>query len=215
MKIKNLAVTMLLVVAMGTNAFAAEPNQQMTVQIGENTIDVTEAAINYGVNPLELKQTVEAELQEEKFSPFSDLVTSKPNLESGTEVEYSKTRISEEGNTKVIKYNQDSTAYTAASGAQTASQKTPTIGMCAMKTGVTTKTGSTSKTIIRLGQTIYLNKVINVNGTNCSYLKVEDRGSGSNRTDYWIDIYWGKSTNANNTSAYNYGIKKVTYYYYY
>ncbi|MDE7321337.1 MAG: hypothetical protein K2N73_01165 [Lachnospiraceae bacterium] len=78
----------------------------------------------------------------------------------------------------------------AKSGALTASGKTPTVGMCAMHINVTTKTGNTTNTKVKLGTTIYMDKSIDVNGTSCSSFVVEDRGNRSNRTTYWIDIYW-------------------------
>ncbi|GFI48220.1 B-enzyme [Lachnospiraceae bacterium] len=60
-----------------------------------------------------------------------------------------------------------------------------------------------------------MDESVDVNGTSCSSFVVEDRGNPSNRTTYWIDIYFGLNNTSNYNAAINYGVKTVSYYYYY
>lgn len=185
---------------------------QLTVNIGEDSIDIQQLADENGVDPYELKEAVQKGMCEEKASPFSDLFTTKK-------------KVSNTGNTEqfiqpyasiktVYKTNQDSTAYVSQPGALTASGKTPAIGMCAMHINVTTKTGNTTDSVVKLGNTIFLEDEIYINGTDYAYLVVEDRGAPTNRTPYWIDVYFGL-TDANYGAAINYGIRPVSYHYFY
>lgn len=198
----------MIFMAGNTKVCAQEENMMLTV--GGTEINVEQLAEDNNVDPVELKQAIIDGMDAEKASPFSDLIQSTPNTEAYETVETGKARIS---NT-VYKWNQDSTAYVANAGALTASGKTPAVGMCAMHTNVTTKTGSTSSTTVKLGTTIFMEDSVNVNGTNYSSFVVEDRGAPTNRTTYWIDIYFGlKSTYYD--AAINYGVKTVSYHYSY
>ncbi len=216
------AIITSIMLTMTTNitAFAAEDTNSMKVDIGGITVDVEQIAEKNNVNPHALKAAIESGKNAEKASPFSNLVSTIPNTNASGKVEYSmvsayNSRMSARGLTKVSKTNQDSTAYVAKAGALTASGKTPELGMCAMHTDVTTKTGSTSSTKVKLGTRIYMENSVNVNGTNYTSFLVEDRGKPSNRTKYWIDIYFGINNTTNYNAAINYGVKTVSYYYYY
>lgn len=202
-----------LAMAMNITAFAAEDSNNLNVDIGGIIVDVEQVAEENGVNPYALKEAIEEGLNTEKASPFSSLATRTPNTQASESVEYSLTRSAR--STKASKTDQDSTAYVAKSGALTASGKTPTVGMCAMHINATTKTGSTTSTKVKLGTTIYMDESVDVNGTSCSSFVVEDRGNPSNRTTYWIDIYFGLNNTSNYNAAINYGVKTVSYYYYY
>lgn len=215
-KLVTTVTAALMTMAMSITAFASEP-ADLKVAIGESTIDVDQVAEENGVNPYALKEAIEDGMKAEKASPFSNLVTNKPHAMAAESVEkISPLERSAAGtySTKVNKTNQDSTAYVAKSGSKTASGKTPALGMCAMHINATTKTGSTTSTKVKLGTTIYMTKSVNVNGTNYSSFIVEDRGNPSNRTTYWIDIYFGLNNDANYKAAINYGVKTVSYYYY-
>ncbi|MBD5545569.1 MAG: hypothetical protein HDR01_15335 [Lachnospiraceae bacterium] len=206
-----------LAIAMSATAFAAD-GTDLKVDIGGNVVDVEQLAEENGVNPYALKEAIEEGKNAEKASPFSNLVTSKPNTMESEAVESIsplERAASGTSSTKVSKKNQDSTAYVAASGAKTASGKTPALGMCAMHINVTNKTGSTSSSTVKLGTTIYMTKDVTVKGTKYSSFVVEDRGNPSNRTKFWIDIYFGLNNSTNYNAAINYGVKTVSYYYYY
>ncbi|MDD3417359.1 MAG: hypothetical protein PHY47_25765 [Lachnospiraceae bacterium] len=202
-----------IAMAMSINVFAAENASDLMVDIGGTTVDVEQIAEENGVNPYALKEAIEDGMNAEKASPFSNLVTNTPNVKASESVEYSLEKSAR--STKASKTNQDSTAYVAKSGALTASGKTPAVGMCAMHIDATTKTGSTTSTKVKLGTTIYMDDSVDVNGTSRSSFVVEDRGNPSNRTTYWIDVYFGLNNTTNYNAAINYGVKTVSYYYYY
>lgn len=209
-----------LVMSMGLTAFAAEDAENLQMEIGGTIIDIDQLAKENDVNPYELKAAIEESMGAEVVSPFSSLATNTPNTmaSESTELVRGRATTSVSGNVKVSKNNQDSTAYVAKDGDKTASNKTPEVGMCAMYIKSTTKTGSTSDTIVKLGTTIFMNSAIDVNGKSLSSFVVEDRGNPSNRTDFWIDIYFGQYVDKNSPTykaAVNYGIKTVSYYYYY
>lgn len=211
------AITM--VMAMGITGIAAE-DTDLLMDLGGTIIDIGQLAKENDVDPYELKAAIEESVDAEVASPFSSLATGTPNTMASESTElvrgYSATSLS--GSTKVSKVNQDSTAYVAKEGQVTANGKTPTIGMCAMYIKSTTKTGQTSDKIVRLGTTIYMESPVDVNGTSFSSFVVEDRGNPSNRTDFWIDIFFGQYVDKNSDTykaAINYGVKTVSYYYYY
>jgi|GEM_PF-1591498 len=220
MKVKSFRkmVTLMLCGVMllpGTKVLAADQQaggEDYEVKIGEYTIDTEALADEYGVDVEELKEAIEEGVEEEKASPFSSLDASKIKKEK------SKSRIrlqAHEGEgSKIYRSNQDSTAYVANAGAKTASGVTPQVGMCAMYPKVTTRKGSTTNTMIKFGTPIYMTNSVNVNGKWCSYFTVTDRGNPCGRTNYWIDIYFGQKTDATYKAAVNYGIRKVSYYYY-
>lgn len=210
----SIFMMLMMLVSMSMTAFAEEASEDLSVDLGNDTIiDVDELADEYGVDPYELKSSIEAGLDEEKASPFSSLAVDESKVSRLPEEVYSIERYDANTN-KVSKNNQDSTAYVANAGALTASGKTPAVGMCAMHVDVTTKTGSTTSSTVKLGTTIYMTNNVNVNGTSCSSFVVEDRGRPKNRTSYWIDIYFGQKTDATYKAAINYGLKTVSYYYY-
>lgn len=204
-----------LAIAMNVTSFAADKTD-LKIDMDGITVDVEKVAAENGVNPYALKQSIEDGMNAEKASPFSSLVTNKPNSIASEDVDISNTTevSATSTQTKVTKKNQDSTAYVANSGALTASGKTPKIGMCAMHINVTTKTGKTTKDIVRLGTTIHMSKSIKISGKEYSSFVVEDRGGASNRTKFFIDLYFGLNNSTNYNAAINYGVKTVTYYYY-
>lgn len=219
LKVITLCTVMVLVIP--TTVFAKEQNDDLKVDIGNTTVDVEKLAEKNGVDAYELKEAILEGLNSEKASPFSNL-----KVEKNTRTEIQKddaissqsietSSVSRATNTKESKKSQDSTAYVAKSGALTASGKTPAVGMCAMNTNVTTKTGNTTSSTIKLGTKLYMNSSINVNGASCDTFVVEDRGAPQNRTSYWIDIYFGINNTSNYNAAVNYGVKSVSYYYYY
>lgn len=193
----------------------AREKEDMTISIGSGiVIDVEKLAEENSVDPYELKDAILKGLSSEKASPFSDLQTVDKNVEA-TETVIQV--MSKDGRVNNIakKIDQDATAYVARSGAVTASGKKPTIGMCAMHVNVTTKTGTTSDKVVRLGTKIYMDEFINVNGKTLSSFIVEDRGEPSGRSEFWIDIYWGLKTDANYNSAIQFGKQEVSYSYLY
>lgn len=208
--ISTFAICMSLMLLIPATALAESTESLIT--IGETTIDTEELAEKNGVNQYELKAAIQKGLSEEKASPFSNLVTTNrkvPNSNISTQIVQPYASIK-----TAYKMNQDSTAYVSQPGALTASGKTPTIGMCAMHINVTTKTGSTTENVVKLGTTIFMEEAIDINGTDYPYLVVEDRGNPSNRTPYWIDVYFGL-TDTYYGAAINYGITPVSYHYFY
>lgn len=215
---KITAAVTVAVLAMNTTVFAAEDEKNLTIELGGNIINIQQLAEDNGVDPYELKEAIESGINAEKASPFSNLATDVPNSMASENVEYGFEKTAESvstTSTKVNKLNQDSTAYVANSGALTASGKTPYVGMCAMHTNVTTKTGSTTSSIVKLGTRLYMANSVNVNGMNYAHLVVDDRGEPTNRTAYWIDVYFGLNNQTNYNAAINYGLKTVSYSYYY
>lgn len=216
----TVVVAVTLVMAMGLTAFAAEGSDDLRMELGGTIIDIGQLAKENDVDPYELKAAIEESMDAEVASPFSSLATYTPNTmaSESTEIVCGRAAASATGNIKVNKENQDSTAYVAKEGAVTANGKTPDIGMCAMYIKSTTKTGQTSDSIVRLGTTIYMDSAVDVNGTSLSSFVVEDRGNPKNRTDFWIDIFFGQYVDKNSDeyiAAINYGVKTVSYYYYY
>lgn len=213
---KILSVLMTMCVAINLllpmNAFA-KTQSDLVVNIGETQINVEQIADANGVDPYALKDAILRGNNAEKASPFSSLRTRTPNTKA-TEMT-SASDVSGIYATTTKKSDQDSTAYVAKSGALTASGKTPEVGMCAMHIDVTTKTGSTTSTKVKLGTTISMTKSVDVNGDSRSSFVVEDRGNPTNRTTYWIDIYFGEKTDATYKAAINYGVKTVSYSYTY
>lgn len=210
-KVASSILLLSLIASMSSTAFAKE---DLTVDIGNNiTVNVDQIAKENGVDPYALKDAIEKGLDSEKASPFSDLYVEESfqSVESDS-MDYADYNVSLDAN-KVSKNNQDSTAYVSSATALTASGKTPSIGMCAMHQDVTTKTGNTTSTCVKLGTTIYMTNSININGKNYSSFVVEDRGKPKNRTTYWIDLYFGLKDQHYN-DAINYGVQKVSYYYY-
>ena len=206
---KSSKIVVLCIAIVTLLSFSAYASNDLVVDLDGITMDIQQVAEENGVDPYELKEAIEKEVDSERFSPFSNLVT---NIQKAAPLESVSVGVTK---TTVTKSNQDSTAYVAASGALTASGKKPAIGMCAMHVNVTTKTGNTTSTIVRLGTKINLTKSVNVNGTTRNKFVVEDRGPAKNRTPYWIDIYFGLNTKANKQAAINYGVKPVTYSYSY
>lgn len=104
-------------------------------------------------------------------------------------------------------YNQDVTAYVAASGKLTASGKTPS----ALDVAVHKKTDG--KPVLPFGTIIYTNSalVIDRYGATARTFNVQDIGPGIGRTTYWFDIYYGVNTTANRNAANLFGIKQVSY----
>lgn len=214
------AAATVLVMAMGITAFAAEETDNLQMEIGGTVMDIRQLAEENDVDPYELKAAIEEGLDAEKASPFSCLATNTPNTEATESVKFihGRSAASTYGSVMVSKEKQDSTAYVAKEGQVTANGKTPQIGMCAMKISSTTKTGQTTDKIVRLGTTIYMEDPVDVNGTSYSSFVVEDRGSGDNRTNFWIDIFFGQyvdKTSDTYKAAINYGVKEVSYHYYY
>ena len=208
------AVTLSLV--LGLPVCAEEAHNDLQMQIGGSMVDLEELAEANNVDPYELKSAIEESMGDEKVSPFSSLKQTVLNTDASEYIDYGMARAG--GNVKIYKTNQDSTGYVAKSGAQTASGKTPTLGMCSMQIKSTTKTGTTTDTIVRLGTTIHMTSAVNVNGQNLTSFVVEDRGDPGNRTNFWIDIYFGDYVDKSSQTykaAIEYGLKKVSYYYYY
>ncbi len=107
---------------------------------------------------------------------------------------------------QILRSNQDATAYVAASGAITASNKKPNYGMIA----VHYVEGNLTNPIIPFGTAIYLDRYISLpDGTQRSNYTVEDTGLGPNMSTYWIDLFFGGLSNA--TKALSFGTQTVTY----
>jgi len=206
------ALSGVMCVSASSTVNAAKDNSSV-VELGDYDVNVNELAEKYNVDADELRESIENGKDEAVASPFSNLETS----EKADGFKFGKNILRKDPDApggKVWKANQDSTAYVAKKGSLTASGKAPSVGMCAMHTNVTTRTGATTKDVVRFGTPIYMDKSVNVNGKLRSIFYVEDRGAGNGRTKYWIDIYFGNKTNATYKAAINYGIRKVSYYYY-
>lgn len=174
------------------------------------------------VDPQELKDALNAGLDESgKFSPFSNL----KQLDNGITNEELKKRdllkIGSDGTPivrmnqlfsnitlagQILRSNQDATAYVAASGAITASNKTPKYGMVA----VHYVGGKLTNPIIPFGTAIYLDRYISLpDGSQRSNYTVDDTGLGPDMSTYWIDIFFGGISNA--SKAISFGTQTVTY----
>lgn len=210
---KLVTVVAIITTLLSVNMIVFAEESEMLVDIGGIIVDVEKLAEENNVNPYELKEAIENGRNAEKASPFSSLATYGPDAEEKSTTEHIAGM--ERASTKESKKNQDSTAYVAETGALTASGKTPSLGMCAMHINVTTKSGSSSNTRVKLGTMLYMEECVVVQDRNYSSLIVEDRGNPTNRTEYWIDVYFGLNKETNYNAAINYGIKNVNYYYYY
>lgn len=211
-----LCMTLFLAPPIGSFAYTSD----LILEINGEVIDVGQLAEENQVDPYELKEAIIDGYYADRTSPFSNLETVRDEnilpVESVEKITVGNDSVNGPITemTIVSKTNQDSTAYVAKAGALTASGKTPEIGMCAMHVNVTTKTGNTNSSTIKLGTKIYMDSPVNVNGTNYSSFVVEDRGAPEGRTAYWIDIYFGL-TDTYYTNAIAYGVQTVSYKYYY
>ncbi len=104
-------------------------------------------------------------------------------------------------------YNQDVTAYVAASGALTASGKTPET----LDVAVHPKSGGGP--IFPFGTIIFTDRdlVYEKYGATSRVFNVQDIGPAPTRTTYWFDIYYGVNTTANYNAAVNFGVQTVNY----
>jgi hypothetical protein len=168
------------------------------------------ASVN-DVYPESLRDSVVNSYGAARFSPFDNVVQKNPSADY---LEISRTR---NGNRVSQVWNQNATAYVA-TGNPMANGVMPYIGAAAMHIDVTTKSGVTTASIVRLGTPINFGtpdarENINFNGYTMGSLVIDDRGGASNRTKYWIDIFFGANTPANRTAATNYGLKTSAYFY--
>lgn len=195
----------------------AEEDSFWIIDLGEGyTINVLEVAKENGVNPYELRQAILEDMEAEIFSPFSKVNSTKEVPAPSESVEYLFDANTRSVRALARKNNQTATGYTGDPGKETASGKTPAVGMCAMDVDVTTKTGTTTDEIIRLGTKIYLDNFIDVNGTSLSSLTIEDRGTGAaTHTKFWIDVCFGITTPATDAAATIFGSQTVSYSYIY
>lgn len=171
--------------------------------------DILKLADDNDVYPESLRDSVVGSFGAARFSPFENVIQKNPPQARAL---IGRTRT---GITQVT--DQNATAYVA-TGNKTASGKDPAVGMAAMHINVTTKTNPTTAEILKLGTPIYFGtpnkrEYINFNGYSRDSLVVEDRGNPSNRTKYWIDIFFGDATTANRTAALNYGVKTQAFFY--
>ncbi|MDR2043616.1 MAG: hypothetical protein LBQ15_04475 [Clostridium sp.] len=105
------------------------------------------------------------------------------------------------------KSNQDTTAYVASSTAITSTGVTPQVGMCAVK-------HTNGIPYIPYGTKLFLNTgSVTIQGNTYSSFVVQDCGSGSGRTDYWFDIFFGVNNTANYHAAIQYGVIQRSYRY--
>lgn len=219
-RIVFLALVLCMALFLANPVGVSAQTSDLILEINGEIIDVGQLAEENHVDPYELKEAIIEGYYSDKASPFSNLRTIRNedvlSSESAEQIIVGNESINGPITemTIVTKTNQDSTAYVAQGGALTASGKTPEIGMCAMHINVTTKTGNTNSSTIKLGTTIYMDSPVNVNGTAYNSFVVEDRGAPEGRTKYWIDIYFGLSE-SHYTDAINYGVQTVSYRYYY
>lgn len=195
----------------------AEDNSYWVIDFGNGyNVNVWDLAEENSVDPYELRQAVLEDMESDIFAPFSKVDSFKLVPLPNETVEYVTNTKTRSVQTIARKENQTATAYTGDSGVLTASNKTPAVGMCAMDIDVTTKTGTTTSEIVRLGTRLYLDDFIDVNGTSLSSLVVEDRGSGrSSWTTYWIDVCFGTTSSATESAALNFGNQTISYSYIY
>lgn len=79
---------------------------------------------------------------------------------------------------------------------------------------VAVKKKSNNDPVIPFGTTINLTKSLFLDGANVSRtsFRVTDTGAGTNRSAYWIDVYYGANTIFNNTNANKFGDAKIVSY---
>lgn len=113
-------------------------------------------------------------------------------------------------------YNQDVTAYVAASGALTYHGTTPT-KYHTIAVHPSTFGNPSSGTIFPYGTIIYVPDGFSLPGytfpTKHTF-KVEDMGDVNNAkglSKYWFDIYFGTNTTENTNNAVSFGKKTITY----
>ena len=190
-----------------------------TIQFDDDSYvwNILESSKKHNVYPDSLRDSIVNNYGANRFSPYQDVIRIQELDASSEIIEYSENGVTR---TESQQSNQDASAYVAPSGALTASGKEVKVGMAAMHTNVTTKTGETTSTIVKLGETIYFGTSknpaeINYNGYKTKSLVVEDRGAPTNRSKYWIDIFFGVNTDANKTAADLYGVQSAQYYWNY
>lgn len=174
------------------------------------------------VDPQELKDAIKAGPDENgRYSPFSNLKQLDNDV---TNEELKKRNLLKTGSDgapivsmdstfsnvtplgQILRANQDATAYVALSGAITASGVTPKYGMAA----VHYVGGNPINPIIPFGTAIYLDRYISLpDGTQRSNYTIQDTGLGTDKTTYWIDLFFGGISNY--SKAINFGTQKVTY----
>lgn len=175
---------------------------------------------------VDLDDVVDAAIRgegEDKFSPFTEypFVNNQEAQENQAEAEEETTAGKEDTITEGspageieraglehIVYNQDSTAYLG-TGNPGASGTMPWVGSCAVHAA------SAGNPLIPYGLTVYyLNRSVTISGVSYSSFVVNDIGDLTNvRSLYWTDLYFGDDTAANETAAYQYGVKNdVTLY---
>ncbi|GMK40880.1 hypothetical protein PCCS19_39360 [Paenibacillus sp. CCS19] len=221
-------------VSTGTQGASVTLNGQTTYFSGSQIERL--AQVN-NVDPNSLREAIEAGPDADgKFSPFSKLPRLDNGISEAQLFENSKQKLSSTGEsliqpaetstasspfasttisalaaTTTTKSNQDSTAYNA-TGNNTANGNLPRLGIVAVHRVKDITSGSTSNSpVIPFGTSINVTNV-DIYLPNSGYrdiFTVDDTGLGPNRTDYWIDVYFGTDT----TSAINYGVTKVSYTY--
>ena len=212
----NAAIAMLLLaMTFCATAFAEEDPNDFLVDIGGGEmIDVEELAKKYNVDPYELKKAIEEGMNDEKFSPFSNLATLPPSTQEPEEQQPFHRIVQIPMGQKVRRLYQDATAYVADSSALNASGKIPAIGMCTIQANVASKEDDTAIEKIKLGTVLYMEESIDINGSPLSAFVVEGSGNASDHSKYGIDIYFGQNTESNVKFVTDYGVEKVNYYYY-
>ena len=100
-------------------------------------------------------------------------------------------------------YNQDVTAYTAPSGALTASELVPQVGYVAVHK-------YNGQPIVPFGTVLITSGSIELpSGVLRNVFQVQDLGDLDWRlSSYWIDVYFGLSTTANKDKARTFGLQK-------
>lgn len=167
---------------------------QMSIEQIWEYYDVEALALKYGVDADELACSIYEGIHSDKFSPFSQLESSKLPQEERNELKGSPV------------YSQDSTMFLE-TGNNCASGVYPYVGCVA----VHKKSATNAEPVIPFGTRItYLSGSVNINGSYFDTFTVEDTGDSKFvRSTYWTDVFGGENTEANRKMAAQYGVQTV------
>lgn len=237
-KVVTVALSSAMLLTFFSSAFAQPSNQvskekqDVSVTLDGQTTYFSSSEIERlaelnNVDPNSLREAIESGPDEQgRFSPFSKL----PRLKNGTSqeqlTENDKQKLSSTGESlikpkteksvarplaTVTKSNQDSTAYNW-TGNRTANGNWPVLGISAVHRVKDISGGTSNSPVIPFGTALDIIGVDIWLPDGHGYedqFTVDDTGSGPNRTDYWIDIYYHNDT----ASAIAYGITTLSYSY--
>ncbi|MFI3212892.1 MAG: hypothetical protein R3Y24_06070 [Eubacteriales bacterium] len=69
--------------------------------------------------------------------------------------------------------------------------KIPTLGISAMHINIVRTTGTRTSSNVKLGETLYMDDAVEIDGANYHMMRVEEQGTAIDKTGYGISIYFG------------------------